>query len=133
MRAREPARAEGAAGRALTLRPFDQTALALLSLSWRAQADERDETLSDYRQFVQVIDLEPPEGFSDFASFHAALDEELRGLYRDNREHIDQTLRGGTRAATSKLFGAGYQLVERLRARIDEAVQAIHRQDGGQG
>jgi Flp pilus assembly protein TadD len=122
LRAREAGRAEMSAKRALALRPHDQTALALLGLSWRVQTDGRDEQLNDYRDFVRVYDLEPPKGFADIATFHAALQDELESLYRDNREHIDQTLRGGTRAATSKLFGAGYRLVELLRTRIDEAL-----------
>jgi tetratricopeptide (TPR) repeat protein len=123
LRAREAKRAEIAAARALALRPHDQTALALLGLGWRALADGRDEQLNDYRRFVRTYDLEPPKGFGDIATFHAALQVELAKLYRDNREHIDQTLRGGTRAATSKLFGAGFPLVELLRARVDEALR----------
>ncbi|MES2295052.1 MAG: tetratricopeptide repeat protein [Pseudomonadota bacterium] len=123
LQAREAGRAEKSAKRALALRPHDQTALALLGLSWRAQADGRDEQRNDYRDFVRVYDLEPPKGFADTATFHAELQDELQKLYRDDREHIDQTLRGGTRAATSKLFGAGYRLVEMLRTRIDEALK----------
>ena len=123
LQAHEAARAESMAQRALALRPYDQTALALLGLSGRAQHDGRDDALSDYHRFIRVFDLEPPKGFPDIASFHGALREELDTLYRDGREHIDQTLRGGTRAATTRLFGAGYDLVERLRIRIDDAIK----------
>ena len=47
----------------------------------------------------------------------------LNGQHRNTREFLDQTLRGGTQTVED-LFGAGHDLVERLRLRIDEAVAA---------
>jgi uncharacterized protein (TIGR02466 family) len=54
-------------------------------------------------------------------SFNHELEAYLKTLHRDVREHINQTSRGGTKTAGT-LFGAGHDLVERLKARIDAAV-----------
>jgi tetratricopeptide (TPR) repeat protein len=121
LQAREPARAEAMAARALSLRPHDQQALSLLSLAWRARGDSREEELSGYENFIRQFDLEPPEGFSSMASFNAELEDYLDRFQRDRREHLNQTLRGGTRAAL-RPFGAGHELAERLKLRIEEAV-----------
>ena len=71
---------------------------------------------------MRVFDLEPPQGFTDMESFNAALLEELERLHPPTREFLDQSLRGGTQTRGS-LFGARYPLVERLKARIDQAVR----------
>jgi tetratricopeptide (TPR) repeat protein len=121
LQAREPAHAEMMATQALSLRPHDQQALSLLGLAWRARDDSREEELSGYDNFIRLFDLEPPEGFSSMASFNAELEEYLDRFQRDRREHLNQTLRGGTRAAL-RPFGAGHELAERLKLRIQEAV-----------
>ncbi len=121
LQAREPARAETLAAQILSLQPHDQQALSLLSLSLRAQNDARDEALSGYDNFVRVFDLEPPDGFSSMAAFNIELENYLDRFQGDRREHLNQTLRGGTRAAL-KPFGAGHELAERLKVRIDEAI-----------
>jgi len=99
----------------------DQTALATLDLALRASGDPRAEELTDYEQFVQVYDLEPPEGYSDMGAFNIALNHFLDRVHTDSREHVDQTLRGGTQTF-DRMFFAGHDLVERLRVRIEEAV-----------
>jgi uncharacterized protein (TIGR02466 family) len=53
--------------------------------------------------------------------FNRDLAAYLEPLHDDKREHFTQTLRGGTRLY-DEVFNNGHPLVERLRARIDEAV-----------
>src|SRR6185369_1072117 len=66
--------------------------------------------------------LEPPEGFSDMAAFNAELNASLDRLHPDTKEFIGQSLRGGTQTPDN-LFGAGHALIEKLQARIDQAVE----------
>jgi tetratricopeptide (TPR) repeat protein len=120
----------GDAKRALTLAqeaiaraPHDQGALSMLSIALRAAGDERDEDLMRYGAFIQVFDLDPPEGYSDMAAFNGDLDSYLNALHTDKREYFEQTLRNGTQTR-DRLFDAGHGLVERLRQRIDEAIGA---------
>ncbi len=122
LQARDAEKAREIALRALALQPYNQSGLSILGLAHRALNDERDEALSGYDEFVRVFDLAPPDGFADIAQFNADLGAHLEKFQTDAREHIDQTVRGGTRAATG-LFGAGHTLVERLRKRIDEALR----------
>ncbi len=121
LQAGEPARAEALTMKTLSLRPHDQQALSLLSLALRVQDDSRDEALSGHGTFIRVFDLEPPDGFSDMASFNAALEDYLDRFQDDRREHLNQTLRGGTRASL-RPFGAGHELAELLKPRIDETI-----------
>jgi tetratricopeptide (TPR) repeat protein len=121
LRARDPKKALEAADRAIALDPLDQGALANWGLALRALDDTREEDLNDYERLVQVFELPPPDGFSDHASFHAALNSYLDRLHLDQREPFDQSLRGGTQTLDN-IFGKGHDLIERLRARIDDAV-----------
>jgi tetratricopeptide (TPR) repeat protein len=123
VRAGDAKKAIEAAERALAIEPEDQGSLAIWSVALRAQGDSRDEGLNDYENFVQVFELEPPEGYADMDAFNHDLNAYLDRLHRDKRECIDQTLRGGTQTLDN-IFGKGHLLVERLRARIDEAVDA---------
>jgi hypothetical protein len=91
------------------------TALDLLS-------DPRAQTLNDYERFVQVFDIEPPEGYRDIETFNRDLDVALDRVHVDRRENIDQTLRHGTQSVHN-LFGEGFDLAERLRVKIDKAVE----------
>jgi len=121
--ARAPRKAEAAALRALQIAPEDQTALCLLGTAWRLMADGRDNELNRYEEFVQVFDLEPPPDFSDMATFCGELDRWLDKQHSDDREHIDQSLRGGTQT-TGCLFRPGRNaLLDGLRLRIEEAVR----------
>jgi tetratricopeptide (TPR) repeat protein len=106
---------------ALRMSPYNQAALAGLSVGLRLLGDERDESLNGYDSLIQVFDLEPPEGFSSIAAFNAALNATLDSLHPETREYISQSLRGGTQTP-AQLFGAGHELVQALQARINEAV-----------
>ena len=120
---RMPQKAEAAASRALQMAPDDQTALSLLGTAWRAMEDGRDHDLYRHDEFIQTFDLEPPSGFADMASFCGELDRWLDKLHSDEREHIDQSLRGGTQSAGSLFRPGRSPLLDGLRLRIEEAVR----------
>ncbi len=108
---------------ACLMAPTHQQAQALRLLAWRLQGDARADAVCDVQRFVQVIELPAPAGFSDIASFNAALAQELQALHGDRQAPIDQTLRGGTQTV-GDIFEQGHPLVDALKARISEAVEA---------
>jgi len=117
----DPQSAGAMAQKALALDPNNQVALAMLGTAWRLMGDERDEILNGYERFIQVFDLEPPDGFPDMPSFNKELCAYLEGLHPPVREYLRQSLRGGTQTS-GNLFEVGHTLVDKLRARIAEAV-----------
>ena len=119
---RMPKKAEAAALRALQLAPEDQTSLSLLGTAWRAMENGRDHDFYRYDEFIQTFDLEPPSG-SDMAAFCGELDRWLDKLHSDQREHIDQSLRGGTQTAGSLFRPGRNPLLDGLRLRIEDAVR----------
>ncbi len=121
MRAGEPKKALAAVEEALAIEPAHQGALALLGTALDLLNDPRAGALNDYGNFVQLFELEPPRGYADMAAFNRDLNAYLDELHRGEREFVEQTLRGGTQTLDN-LFDRGHDLVERLRARIDEAV-----------
>jgi tetratricopeptide (TPR) repeat protein len=121
LRAGDPEKSAAIAAESLARAPHHQLTLALWGLALRKLEDEREHTLNDYENFVQVYDIAPPQGYSDVESFNAALDEYLVKIHHDRREHINQTSRNGTKTS-GDLFGAGHEIVEQLRGRIDDAV-----------
>ena len=121
LRAGDPERAAQAAQKALAANPIDQNGLALLGTAWRMMQDERDESLSGYDTLIRIFDLEPPEGFSSMAEFNAELADYLARQHPPTREFINQSLRGGTQTR-GVIFNTGHDLVDRLQARISEAV-----------
>lgn len=120
---RAPKKAEAAALKALQMAPEDQTGLSLLGTAWRLMEDGRDDELNRYDEFVQTFDLEPPSGFSDMAAFCAELDSWLDSQHSDDREHIDQSLRGGTQTIGNLFRNGRNTLLDGLRLRIEEAVR----------
>jgi len=123
LRAGEAERALAVAEEGIAREPDHQTALAMWALCLRKLGDPRELQINDYENLVQLFELEPPQGWSDMASFNRDLNASLDRLHRDKREFLDQSLRGGTQTYEN-LFGAGHDLVELLRGRIDEAVGA---------
>ncbi|MEO8301029.1 MAG: tetratricopeptide repeat protein, partial [Rhizomicrobium sp.] len=118
----DPGKAAWLCEQALAQSPREGSCLALLSIASRMLEDGRDETLNGYDTLVRSFDLEPPEGFSDMASFNAELDRTLDRLHHGTGEYLGQSLRGGTQTPDN-LFGAGHVLIKKLRARIDQAVE----------
>ena len=106
--------------------PFDQACLALLSTAWRLKSDARDEELNGYDSLIQIFDLAAPEGFSGMEDFNEELAAFLETIHPDTREHLEQSLRGGTQTE-GFLFNSGNALLRKLKLRIDEAVEAYIR------
>jgi tetratricopeptide (TPR) repeat protein len=117
----DPQKAEFFCQAGLRQDPYDQSCLALLGTAWRLQGDEQDESLNGYDSLVRVFDLEPPEGFSSMESFNAELGAYLERLHPQTGAYLEQSLRGGTQTE-GLLFGVGHALVEKLRARIEDAL-----------
>jgi len=118
----DPQRAAALCQKSLALIPHDQVALAILGTAWRMLGDERDEQLNGYDSLIQIFDLDPPDGFSDMASFNAELNDWLDGAHPMTREYLEQSLRNGSQTP-DRLFGAGHELVERLQRRIREGIE----------
>ena len=109
------------AERACHMDAHNQSALAILGTAWRVLGDEREYYLNDYDKLIRIYDIEPPAGYADISSFNRDLDAYLDRLHPDAREYLDQSLRHGTQTL-GRLFGAGHDLVEKLKLRIEEAV-----------
>ncbi|HEY4076685.1 MAG TPA: tetratricopeptide repeat protein, partial [Rhizomicrobium sp.] len=118
----DPHRAEREVAHVLETDPLNQHALAMQGTCWRLMNDERDEALNGYEEFIQAFDLEPPDGFSDIASFHAELLPLLDAMHPPTREYLNQSLRGGSQT-TENILEHGHALLEKLRGRIEEAVR----------
>jgi tetratricopeptide (TPR) repeat protein len=117
----DPQKAQHFCQTALSHQPHDQTSLALLGTSWRLQDDTQDESLNGYDSLIRVFDLEPPDGFSSMEDFNAELGAYLARLHPKTDAYLEQSLRGGTQTEGS-LFGAGHELVENVRTRIEQAI-----------
>jgi len=117
--------AEQELAEACRLAPHDQYAWALRGLAWRLLGDARATHLNPDR-FVQVIDLEPPQGYADMHSFNTALAAELLRLHHDADAPVDQTLRRGTQTL-GDIFEQGHVLVDALKVRISQAIDGYVR------
>ncbi len=121
--ARAPKKAEAAALQALHLAPTDQTGLGVLSTAWRAMEDGRADPLNRFDEFIQVFDLEAQSRIGNMGTFCEELDRWLCTQHRDEREHFDQSLRGGTQT-TGELLRPGHNaLLDGLRPMIEEAIR----------
>jgi len=123
LRARNIEKALTAAEKSIALEPDNQGTLALWGLALRASGDPREAWLNDYENLVQVFELAPPDGYPSMESFNRDLEAYLASLYREARAFPDQSLQGGTQTGDG-VFGSGHVLLERLRMRIDEAINA---------
>ena len=121
LQANDPEKAVALCEQGLHIAPHEQNCLSVIGLGWRMMDDPRDEALSGYDRFVRAFDLEPPDGFSRIEDFNAELNACLDKVHAGTGEYIDQSLRLGSQTA-AHLFGAGHPLVEKIRARIDQAV-----------
>jgi tetratricopeptide (TPR) repeat protein len=119
----EPAEGLALAERAHALAPHDQQALALLGTGWQLTGHPRAAWLNDLARCVTVIDIAPPPGWADIASFNTALAEELTRLHTDAEAPIDQTLRHGTQTR-GNLFDLDLPLVQALKQQITAAITA---------
>ncbi len=116
--------AEQAAARALdaiTARPFDQLALALLGVTWRLLDNPDEYWLCGYDRFVTELQLETPPGYADETAFLSALQGALVPLHKARREPVEQSLRGGSQTPGA-LFQRADPVIAGLRQRLLETV-----------
>ncbi len=107
--------------RALSVAPFEQLSLGLLTLAYRELGDARHGQLTDAASLIRTYELPPPPGYTDPESFNRELAEELGRLHTRRVEPFDQTLRGGTQTM-GHLFTRTSQRIGMLRQRIGDAV-----------
>lgn len=117
----EPQRALAWCEQGLSLARHNQSCLAMMGIAMRLLGDERDEVLNGYDSLIATIDLDVPRGFASMESFNGALNEYLDRLHPQTREHLHQSLRGGTQTP-DHLFDAGHPIIQSLQERIGEAV-----------
>ena len=123
LQTKDPQKAAALAEQSLTLAPAHYYGLAVLGTAWRMMGDERDEILNGYDELIQIIDLEAPEGFSSMAAFNASLNDWLGSQHPYAREPVEQSLRGGSQSL-GNLFNGGHELVNLLKRRISEGLDA---------
>jgi len=123
LRAGDAEKARDLAEQALQLSPGNQGMVALWLTALRKLGDPREAAMNDTDNLVQVFEIAAPDGYPDVESFNRDLDDYLVRLHKGTREFPAHPIRGGTRSA-DYVFGAGHDLVERLRARLDEPVNA---------
>ncbi len=112
---------------ALAMAPLDQMTSACLSLAYRELGDSRFDQLVDIGKYVRVFDLDPPPGYTDLASFHQVLMEDLASLHTLKAEPFDQTLRGGTQTM-GHLFSRRMRAIQPLYERLAETVSRYIRE-----
>lgn len=108
--------------------PFNQRALAYLSLCWRMLGDGRDDILNDYERFVGVYDVPVPPSYPDTDAFNGRLNEVLSSLHTGKRPPPEQTVRGGTQTS-GNLFARGEPeiagLIDGLRTCIRDYIEGL--------
>jgi Flp pilus assembly protein TadD len=122
----DPSAAETAARGGLEIAPHDQTCLAALSTAWRLRNDAREAWLCGYADLIRVFDLEPPPGFNDQREFNTQLNQELDRFHPDTREHVNQSVRGGTQTRAD-ILGTGRPLVDLLQAQFNGSLRTYIR------
>jgi len=80
---------------ALAQSPNNQALLALVATLLRKMGGAYSH-LYDYKNFVRVYDLTPPQGYADMAAFNSTLKEKLDELHVYQQAPINQTLRMGS-------------------------------------
>jgi tetratricopeptide (TPR) repeat protein len=99
-----------------------QLSWALQSLVWRLNDDPRYYWLCDYKQFIQIYQLEAPSGYSELDEFLQAIRLELDPMHRNEHEPLQQTLRNGTQTA-ARLLHSPSPVIQQLKACLNSIVQ----------
>jgi len=101
--------------------PFDQRALAYLSLCWRMLGDPRDGLLNDYDALVGVYELPVPAGYGSIGEFNEALAAALQPLHTAKRHPAQQTLRHGSQTG-GELFARREPVIRELVEGLETCV-----------
>src|SRR5690606_17424783 len=75
----------------------------------------------DYDRLVMPLDVEPPEGVADIATFARMIEAALLPLHRSARHPFDQTLRGGTQTEGT-LFVNKTPVIQSIKQQIEKAI-----------
>ncbi|HLJ52518.1 MAG TPA: putative 2OG-Fe(II) oxygenase, partial [Rhizomicrobium sp.] len=108
---------------ALKVAPHEQITLGYLALALREMGDSRYGELVPIERFVRSMEIAPPAGFADVASFNRALSEELEALHTRRAAPLNQTLLNGTQTPGS-LFANHAKALDLIRRQIDDAIGA---------
>lgn len=121
---REPDRAAALCDAVLRSDPFNQLALAYLTIALQLQGDPREESLCDYERMVIPVPIPVPEPFSSRDEFFSALTEVLEEQHHARSHPLEQSVRGGTQT-NGFLFRLPHPLLQVLEQQIREAVATV--------
>ena len=110
------------AQRVVAVAPRNQEGWSHLGTAWRMLGDGREGWLCDYECLVGMVEVEPPPGFSDLASFLQTLAPALEALHLSGREPMRQSVRGGTQT-TGLLFGRNEPIVQAVADALRRAAE----------
>ncbi|MBI1188458.1 MAG: tetratricopeptide repeat protein [Alphaproteobacteria bacterium] len=100
----------------------DQIWLAYLLTAQRMRGDAEYERLFDVSTCVRVVDLAPPAGYRDIATFNAAIAPRLDALHGVAHHSLNQTIRNGTQTLRD-LSEVGDPAIDAFLALAKEAVR----------
>ena len=113
--------AERCAAGAIELDPHNQEAWAHLGTAWRLAGDAREDWLFDYGRLVGYVEVEPPAGYPDMATWLAALATALDRMHLAGRDPINQSVRNGSQTA-GRLFSRDDPVILDAAAALGNAV-----------
>lgn len=120
----DPAEAEALCASVLETDPVNQLAWCYRGTAWQLLEDPRENWLLDYNRMVQPVEVPPPAGYADSASFMADVQEVLETLHRTHAQPIEQSVRGGTQTS-GFLFRLKHPLLRVLEEQIRLAVADV--------
>ncbi len=121
-RAGQPDLAEACATRAVAVDAHNPDGWSLLGLAWRLSGDPREDWLFGYERLVGYVEVAPPPGHGEVASFLSALAATLDAMHLAGREPVNQSVRGGSQTP-GRLFGRNDPVLEATRATLQVAVE----------
>ncbi|WP_417471406.1 tetratricopeptide repeat protein [Maricaulis sp.] len=101
-----------------------QKHVALQSLAWRLQGDDRYRRFYDYDRFTAKRMIETPPGYASLAEFNAALADEIERLHGSGAQPLDQTLFGGTQSS-GRLWDQDSEVIQALAHALQAAAVAF--------
>ncbi|WP_404340466.1 2OG-Fe(II) oxygenase family protein [Pseudoalteromonas mariniglutinosa] len=94
----------------LKFNPFNQEIWAYLSTAWRLSGNDQYHWLTNYQQFVKVMELPTPKGFGSFAAFNTELKQLLLGMHTKQQQPLDQSVRSGSQTDGHLLYRSNHLL-----------------------
>ncbi|MDR6991560.1 putative 2OG-Fe(II) oxygenase [Luteimonas sp. 3794] len=102
--------------------PGNQEGWCHLGTAWRLIGDAREHWLCDYEALVGDVEVAPPPGYADMASFLVSLGTTLEGMHTASREPVNQSVRGGSQTA-GQLFGRDDPVIRAAEDALRTAVE----------